>query len=93
MKEKNIHILAIESSCDDTSIATLIDDQVISMHTYTQTEHSLTQGVVPEVAARLHANKIFELIKTTCKESGWNIQDIDTIACTKEPGLMPSLLV
>ncbi len=57
-----MYLLAFESSCDDTSVALLRDDELVSMHTHTQLEHIRTYGVVPEVAARLHADYIFDLI-------------------------------
>lgn len=49
--------------------------------------------MVPEVAARLHANNIFGVLEEVLEESGVRLQDIDHIACTEFPGLMPSLLV
>lgn len=55
--------LAFETSCDDTSIALMEDDRVLQMVTRSQiSEHTETQGVVPEVAARLHANVIFGVL-------------------------------
>ena len=48
---------------------------------------------MPEVAARLHADHVFPLIDAVLKESGIRIEDVDMFACTKEPGLVPSLLV
>lgn len=61
-------LLAFESSCDDTSVALFKDQELISMHTHTQIEHNKTQGVVPEIAARLHANMIFPLIDKALEE-------------------------
>jgi N6-L-threonylcarbamoyladenine synthase len=57
-----MYLLAFESSCDDTSVALLRDDELVSMKTHTQLEHIATAGVVPETAARLHANHIFDLL-------------------------------
>ena len=48
---------------------------------------------MPEIAARLHADHIFPLVSLVLEESGVRIQDVDLFACTKEPGLVPSLLV
>lgn len=64
-----MYLLAFESSCDDTSVALLRDDTLISMHTHTQLEHIQTLGVVPEVAARLHADHIFNLITEVLKDA------------------------
>ncbi len=62
------------------------------MSTRTQLEHDATGGVVPEVAARSHANAIFPCIYDALHESGITLADIDVIACTARPGLAPSLL-
>lgn len=85
-------ILAFETSCDDTSVAILENDKLLSMSTRTQLEHDITGGVVPEVAARSHANAIFPCLEDVFTETGLTIDDIDYIACTREPGLQPSLL-
>lgn len=85
-------ILAFETSCDDTSVAILENDKLLAMSTRTQIEHDATGGVVPEVAARSHANAIFPCLDTVLDESGLALSDIDYIACTREPGLQPSLL-
>ena len=87
-----MYILAFETSCDDTSVAILKDRKLISMSTRTQLEHDATGGVVPEVAARSHANAIFPCIDDVLHESGIILADIDVIACTARPGLAPSLL-
>ncbi len=85
-------ILAFETSCDDTSVAILENDTLLSMSTRTQLEHDATGGVVPEVAARSHANAIFPCLEDVFAETGLSLKDIDYIACTREPGLQPSLL-
>jgi len=85
-------ILAFETSCDDTSVALLEDDRVVALSTRTQLEHDATGGVVPEVAARSHANAIFPCLEDVLRESDWTLEDIDIIACTESPGLAPSLL-
>lgn len=56
-------ILAFETSCDDTSVAILENDIVLALSTRTQLEHNETGGVVPEVAARSHANAIFPCLE------------------------------
>ncbi len=88
-----MYLLAFESSCDDTSVALLRDDVLISMHTHTQLEHIQTLGVVPEVAARLHADHIFELITKVLIDGSIELNQIDVFAATSEPWLVPSLLI
>lgn len=86
-------ILAFETSCDDTSIALFEDSQLISMHTKSQIKiHNETGGVVPEVASREHANVIFDVLDEVLSESNVKLEDIDYIAVTTFPGLIPSLL-
>ncbi len=87
-----MYILAFETSCDDTSVAVMQDDVCIALSTRTQLEHDATGGVVPEVAARSHANAIFPCIDDTLAEAGITLDQIDLIACTDRPGLAPSLL-
>ena len=86
-------ILAFETSCDDTSIALFDDDQLVVMETESQiTIHNQTGGVVPEVAAREHANVIFDVLDRVLKKWGITIDQIDYIWVTTNPGLLPSLL-
>lgn len=85
--------LAFESSCDDTSVALFEDERLLCMRTHTQAEHQATSGVVPEIAARLHSNHIFSLIRAILADQNKVLSDIDAYSCTSEPGLMPSLLV
>lgn len=87
-----MYILAFETSCDDTSVAIMRDDQCIALSTRTQLEHDSTGGVVPEVAARSHANAIFPCIDDALEEAGIILDQIDLIACTDQPWLAPSLL-
>jgi N6-L-threonylcarbamoyladenine synthase len=63
------------------------------MRTAGQAEHEETVGVVPEVAARLHEANVFDTLDATLAEAGLSLRDLDAIAVTAEPGLMPSLLV
>ncbi len=88
-----MYLLAFESSCDDTSVALLRDEELICMKTHTQLEHIATAGVVPETAARLHANHIFDLLTEVLTTWNITIADIDIFAATSEPGLIPSLLI
>lgn len=87
-----MYILAFETSCDDTSVAVMRDDECISLSTRTQLEHDATGGVVPEVAARSHANAIFPCIDDALADAGITLDQIDIFACTDRPGLAPSLL-
>jgi len=89
-----MYILAFETSCDDTSIAIFENDELVALDTKSQIkEHNETKWVVPEVAARLHANNIFTVLENVLKSAQIKLQDIDYIACTETPGLIPSLLV
>jgi len=86
-------ILAFETSCDDTSIALFENEALISMHTASQIKiHNKTGWVVPEVASREHANVIFKVLDDVLKDSECTLQEIDYIAVTTFPGLIPSLL-
>lgn len=87
-----MYILAFETSCDDTSVAIMKDNQCIALSTRTQLEHTQTGWVVPEVAARSHANAIFPCIEDALRDAHISLEEIDVIACTDKPGLMPSLL-
>jgi N6-L-threonylcarbamoyladenine synthase len=89
----NMKILAIETSCDDTSLAIFEDDILITLDTKSQIKiHASTGWVVPEVAAREHANAIFEVCENVLEKSKIKIEDIDYIAVTSHPWLIPSLL-
>lgn len=86
-------ILAVETSCDDTSIAIFRDDKLLSMDTKSQIKlHEKTWWVVPEVAAREHANTIFEVFENVLNTSKITFNQIDYIAVTTKPWLIPSLL-
>lgn len=90
-----MRILAIESSCDETSVAIVEDGKkVLCNEVYTQIEiHKLYGGVVPEVASRRHIEKITYVIDAAMKKAGISYEDIDKIAVTAEPGLIGSLMV
>lgn len=86
-------ILAFETSCDDTSIALFEDERLISMHTKSQIKiHNKTWGVVPEVASREHANVIFDVLDSVLSDAKTELSEIDYIAVTTRPWLIPSLL-
>lgn len=86
--------LAIETSCDDTSISILEGVEVISLKTFSQIkEHERYGGVIPEVASRLHSKYIFKIIEDAVEDAGITLNDIDTIAVTGGPGLVNTLQV
>ncbi len=88
-----VKILAIESSCDDTSTAVIIDGKVFSNIVATQKIHELYGGVVPEVASRQHHIDILPVVKAALDKSAIEKNELDAIAFTRGPGLMGSLLV
>lgn len=86
-------ILAIETSCDDTSLAVFEDDKLIAMETKSQLKvHEVTHWIVPEVAAREHANNIFTVLDWVLEKAKITPKDIDYIWVTTHPGLISSLL-
>lgn len=93
--EKEVLILAIESSCDETAAAVVKNGrEVLSNTIYSQIDlHTLYGGVVPEIASRKHIEKINQVIKTSLKEAGVTLDDIDAIGVTYGPGLVGALLV
>lgn len=86
-------ILAIESSCDDTSAAVIRDGQILSNVTATQTIHELYGGVVPEVASRKHQINLIPVVTAALEKAGIEIADIQAVAVTNGPGLLGSLIV
>ena len=86
-------ILAIESSCDDTSAAVLKGRVVLSNEVATQKIHEEFGGVVPELASRAHQKNIIPVVDAAIKKSGLKKSDLDAIAFTRGPGLLGSLLV
>lgn len=92
---KDIIILGIESSCDETSVAIVKNGrEVLSNVINTQISiHELYGGVVPEIASRNHVENISPVMKEALKEANIKIDDIDGIACTYGPGLVGALLV
>ncbi len=92
---KDIYILAIESSCDETS-ASIVKNGKEDISTTINTQidtHKLYGGVVPEIASRLHLENITLVIDETLKKSNMKVSDMDAIAVTYSPGLLGSLLV
>ena len=90
---KDIVILGIESSCDDTSIGISRNGVILANIVSNQDIHEKYGGVVPELASREHQKNIIPTIKRALKKAKINISKIDGIAFTKGPGLMGSLLV
>ena len=90
---ENIYILAIETSCDDTSVAILKNDKVLSNIVSSQKIHEIYGGVVPELASREHDRLIVPVISKAIEESNVSLNEINAIAYTRGPGLLGSLLV
>lgn len=93
MKDNNIYTLAIESSCDDTSAAVLLNDKVLSNVVAGQPIHEQYGGVVPELASRAHQQNIVPVVDVAIKKAGITKDQLSCIAFTQGPGLMGSLLV
>ena len=90
---KKTIILAIESSCDDTSAAVLCDGVLLSNTTASQAVHEEFGGVVPELASRAHQLNIVPVVDAALKRAGVSTDELSAIAFTRGPGLLGSLLV
>lgn len=86
-------ILAIESSCDETSAAVISNGKVLNNIIATQAIHQKYGGVVPELASRAHQRNIVAVVDEALEKSGVKKHQLDAIAFTRGPGLMGSLLV
>ena len=86
-------ILAIESSCDDTSAAVCVDGVVLSNVIATQKIHEAYGGVVPELASRVHQQNIVPAVQQALLNAKVSKNDVDAVAFTRGPGLLGSLLV
>ena len=93
MSNKDIYILGIESSCDDTSAAILKNDKVLSNVIANQDIHKNSGGVVPELASRAHLSNIIPTVESAIKEAKISLDQLSAISFTKGPGLMGSLIV
>lgn len=93
MSYKDVFILAIESSCDDTAAAVLHNNKVLSNVVAGQKIHEEYGGVVPELASRAHQQNIVPVIDSALKKANINKKQLSAIAFTQGPGLMGSLLV
>lgn len=90
---KPVYILAIESSCDDTSASVMCNTEVLSNVIANQDVHAKYGGVVPELASRAHQQNIVPVVQQALKEAKIGKEELSAIAFTNGPGLMGSLLV
>ena len=93
MEQKDIYILGIESSCDDTSAAVLKNGVLLSNVTASQDVHMAYGGVVPELASRAHQQNVVPVVDQAIKRAGITKEQLSAGAFTRGPGLMGSLLV
>ncbi|MFC2127572.1 tRNA (adenosine(37)-N6)-threonylcarbamoyltransferase complex transferase subunit TsaD [Bacteroidota bacterium] len=93
MSEQQIYILAIESSCDDTSAAVICNGKILSNIVANQKIHAEYGGVVPELASRAHQQNIVPVVQQAIVKANIDKKDLSAIAFTRGPGLMGSLLV
>lgn len=93
MPEKDIFILGIESSCDDTSAAVLKNSTILSNVIARQEIHEQYGGVVPELASRAHQQNIIPVVDAALKKAGISKEHLSAIAFTRGPGLLGSLIV
>ncbi|EFV05256.1 tRNA (adenosine(37)-N6)-threonylcarbamoyltransferase complex transferase subunit TsaD [Segatella salivae] len=92
-EERDIYILGIESSCDDTSAAVLRNGVLLSNVTASQDVHKAYGGVVPELASRAHQQNVVPVVNQAIKRAGITKEMLSAVAYTRGPGLMGSLLV
>ncbi len=92
---KDVYILAIESSCDETSMAIVKNgNECIHLTVLTQMDtHANFGGVVPEIASRMHTENVTMVLEETLKKANMTMDQIDAVAVTYSPGLMGSLIV
>lgn len=93
MGNKDISILAIESSCDETSASIIVNGKVLNNIVATQSVHEKYGGVVPELASRAHQENLIPVIQEAILSSGIPKEQLSAVAFTRGPGLMGSLLV
>lgn len=88
-------VLGIETSCDECSVAVVEDgSRILSNEVATQIAlHTPYQGVVPEIASRLHTEWISQVVLSSLEKAGMKVGDVDAVAVTNRPGLLGSLLV
>lgn len=93
LRNRNVTILGIESSCDDTSASIVQNGKVLSNVVASQEVHKIYGGVVPEVASRAHQVHIVPVVEVALQQANIHKNDLDAIAFTRGPGLIGSLLV
>ncbi len=93
LKKKPVVVLGIESSCDDTSAAVVVDGLLRSNIIASQKVHEEYGGVVPELASRAHQQNIVPVVDAALRHAGVGVSDLSAIAFTRGPGLLGSLLV
>ena len=86
-------ILAIESSCDETSASVIRNGKVLNNIIASQAVHRKYGGVVPELASRAHQQNIVAVVQEALQTAGIHATDLDAVAFTRGPGLIGSLLV
>lgn len=92
-KSEDVVILAIESSCDDTSAAVIRNETILSNVVANQKVHEIYGGVVPELASRAHQQNIIPVVDVALKRAGVTREELSAVAFTRGPGLLGSLLV
>ena len=95
MMPRQIKILAIESSCDETAAAVVVDGRTVCSNIISSqiALHTLYGGVVPEIASRKHIEKINQVIEEALREADTTLDDLDAVGVTYGPGLVGALLV
>ena len=95
MNSNEIKILAIESSCDETAAAVVVNGRDVRSNVISSqiALHTLYGGVVPEIASRKHIEKINQVIGQALSDAGMTLDDMDAIGVTYGPGLVGALLV
>ena len=86
-------ILAIESSCDETSAAVIKDSNILSNIVSSQLQHSDYGGVIPELASRLHQQQIVRVVRKALQTAEVEKEELNAVAFTRGPGLLGALLV
>lgn len=93
MGNNDISILAIESSCDETSASIIVNGKVLNNIVATQSVHEKYGGVVPELASRAHQENLIPVVQEAILSSGISKENLSAVAFTRGPGLMGALLV
>lgn len=89
-----MRVLGIESSCDETAAAIVTDrKELLSSVVFSQAEHELFGGVVPEIAARAHLQKVGSIVRTALNQAGVGFKDLDAVAASAGPGLIGGVIV